>query len=74
MVGCALLSSVYGLLHPGGVAMKVVGTMRAGFVLMNRVTVEIELPQPDTTHHRTINENCDLLKGKHVELMIEATL
>ena len=50
--------------------LTVAGMHRNGFTLMGRVSVEIELQEPDTTEHREINSFFDGMKGKRVRLTI----
>jgi hypothetical protein len=51
--------------------MKIEGILRSGFVLMERVTVEVKLPDPDLTSHRDINRFMESQIGKWVVLQIE---
>ena len=51
--------------------MKIEGILRSGFVLMERVTVEVKLPDPDLTSHRDINRFMESLAGKWVVPQIE---
>jgi hypothetical protein len=62
-----------GRFSPSGdiAAMKIEGILRSGFVLMERVTVEVKLPDPDLTSHRDINRFMESQIGKWVVLQIE---
>ena len=51
--------------------MKLKGTLRSGFVISDRVTVEVQLPEPDLTHHGDINRFIESHKGQQVRLTIE---
>lgn len=51
--------------------MKIEGFLRNGFVLSERVTAEVQLPEPDISNHGDINRFFESHNGQKVTLTIE---